>query len=422
MLPEQAVLKLLLTAANRRKYRGSVNLTNARQNAKPLYQLYLSLDELHTRFPDRDFSVDDLFAFHYTQYPVLRPEEREQLDAISSSLRDSVVDEALGYSLLEEIHLRAQAAALALKAYEASIGRLSSGDFRTALQAAGEASAVAGKSSNQSFVTDDLDDLYQSTFAKPGLRWRLESLNHRLGSLRPGDFGFVFKRPETGGTTFLASEVTHMAGQADKPILWVNNEEQGKKVKVRVYQAALGVDSATLFAHRPTSRARYTELTRDNIRVVDEATIGRTQVESLVDSVDPALVVIDQLSKIQGFQGDRNDLRLGAIFQWARELAKRGSGRAVIGVHQADGSAEGVKYLNMDHCADAKTAIQAEADYIIGMGKSNDAGYEYLRYISLCKNKLMGDKDTDPALRHDRWEVVIEPLIARFKDFNRKDR
>ena len=421
MNPEQAVLKLLLNATTRKRYRGAVNLGNARQNARHIYQLYLSLDELSVRFPDRDFSVDDLFAFHYTQYPAMRQEERDALDDVAIAIKGSTVDEMVAGALLEEMHLRAQAAKLALQAYEVSTGKISATDFRAAVQEYGTAGPTVLPDATQSFVTDDLDDLYHSTYAEQGLRWRLDSLNRRLGSLRAGDFGFVFKRPETGGTTFLASEVTHMAGQTDRPILWINNEEQGKKVKVRVYQAALGCDTATLFAHRPTSRAKYLELTRDLIRVVDEASIGRSQIEDLAASLEPVLVVIDQLPKVKGFVADRNDLRLGAIFQWARELAKTYA-CAVVGVAQADGSAEGVKYLNMDHVADAKTAVQAEADFILGIGKSNDAGYDYMRYFSLCKNKLMGDEDSDPSLRHDRWDVVIEPMIARFKDFNRKER
>jgi replicative DNA helicase len=76
--------------------------------------------------------------------------------------------------------------------------------------------------------------------------WRLKSLNTALGSLRMGDFGFVFARPETGKTTFLASEVTFMAEQTEGNILWFNNEEQGGKVKSRCYQATLGLTTKAI--------------------------------------------------------------------------------------------------------------------------------------------------------------------------------
>lgn len=91
------------------------------------------------------------------------------------------------------------------------------------------------------FVTDDLEVLASEVLTTPGLRWRLKTLNEIFGSLRKGDFGFVFARPETGKTTFLASETTYMAEQLSDdagPILWFNNEEQGNKVKIRCYQAS----------------------------------------------------------------------------------------------------------------------------------------------------------------------------------------
>ncbi|MCL5460081.1 hypothetical protein M3M33_15700, partial [Loigolactobacillus coryniformis] len=83
-------------------------------------------------------------------------------------------------------------------------------------------------------------------------------------------------------------------------------------------------------------------------------------IEDLCSKYSPSLVVIDQIDKVKGFTGDREDLKLGAIYQWARELAKTHC--PVIGVCQADGTAEGVKWLNMGHVTSAKTTKQAEAD------------------------------------------------------------
>jgi hypothetical protein len=104
----------------------------------------------------------------------------------------------------------------------------------------------------------------------------------------------------------------------------------------------------------------------------------------------------------------------GAIYQWARELAKKYA--PSIGVCQADGSGEGQKWLTMANVSNAKTSKQAEADFILGVGKTHDEAAEYIRYINISKNKLMGDADSEPALRHGRFEVIIEPEIARYKD------
>ena len=70
----------------------------------------------------------------------------------------------------------------------------------------------------------------------------------------------------------------------------------------------------------------------------------------------------------------------------------------------------------MANVADAKTAKQAHADWILGIGKKNDAGYENLRYLHLSKNKLSGDRDSDPNQRHGKREVIIEAQIGRYRD------
>ncbi len=70
----------------------------------------------------------------------------------------------------------------------------------------------------------------------------------------------------------------------------------------------------------------------------------------------------------------------------------------------------------MSHVANAKTAKQAEADWILGIGKVNDVGYDQLRFLHLSKNKLMGDADTIADQRHGRRECLIDAGIARYKD------
>ena len=130
--------------------------------------------------------------------------------------------------------------------------------------------------------------------------------------------------------------------------------------------------------------------------------------------MQPSLIIFDQVDKIKGFDGDRMDLQLGSIYQWSRELAKTYA--PVIAVTQADGSGEGQKFLTMANVANAKTAKQAEADWILGIGKSNDDNGSYQRYLNISKNKLAGDKDTLPAERHGQFTTVIRPEVGRYQD------
>jgi len=155
-------------------------------------------------------------------------------------------------------------------------------------------------------------------------------------------------------------------------------------------------------------------LTGGRIKLYDDASMSSRDVEALCKQLNPALIVVDQLDKIKGFPEDREDLKLGAIYQWGRELAKDYC--PIIAVSQADGQGEGVKWLNMGHVANAKTAKQAEADFILGIGKSNDEGMGDVRFLNISKNKLIGDADSLPGLRHGRSEVLIKADIARYSD------
>lgn len=261
-------------------------------------------------------------------------------------------------------------------------------------------------------VTDNLEQLLSETIHKSGLRWRLECLNRSLGSLRKGNFGFLFARPETGKTTFLASECTHMLTQLPEgagPIIWFNNEQVGNEVMLRVYQGYHGVTLEQLKAN-----PKKFNLNRGQFRLFDDATLDRARVERICKALKPALVIFDQIDKIKGFAADREDLRLGAIYIWARELAKQHC--PVIGVCQADGNAENQKWLTMEHVSNAKTSKQAEADWILGIGKIHADGAENIRYLNISKNKLLGDGDTIADLRHGRFETYIEQERARYKD------
>mgnify|MGYP000072425774 FL=1 len=263
-------------------------------------------------------------------------------------------------------------------------------------------------------VTDDLEDLLNATYKTPGLRWRLGCLNQSVGSLRKGDFGFVFARPETGKTTFLTSEVSNFITQTDKDILWIVNEEQPEKVMLRVIQAYFGITLETLYGNIQHYRKLFKEQTGGRFKLYNSSASNKNAVESLCKKHLPALIVFDQIDKIQGFKADREDLLLGAIYQWARELAKRFA--PVIGVTQADGSGEGVRWLTMANVANAKTAKQAEADWILGIGAIPDSGWESVRFFNISKNKLLGDTDSNPELRHGKLTAIIEPQLARYQD------
>jgi replicative DNA helicase len=414
IIPECVILNILLVKKNYIKYNNNINRNSIRNSYKDLNNIYSVLDILHDKFNKEEYSLDELESFFYTQYPNMKSVEREVYTSLFGQLRSTNVSEDIAHDLVTQITARSLASKIALQAFDVSEGKGSAGDLDLLLKQWSDESNKPSNSLEPEFVNDDLEYLYSTAVGTPGLRWRTDSLNKRLGSLRKGDFGFIFARPERGKTTFLASEVTHMATQTDAPILWINNEEQGSKVMLRCHQAALGKDLAELFSDIPGSKRRFGELCGSRIKVFDDAGASKSRVENLCSVVKPGLLIFDQIDKIKGFDADREDLRLGSIYIWARELAKTYC--PVIGVCQADGTGEGVKWLTMSHVANAKTSKQAEADWILGIGQQNIEGFEYVRHLHLSKNKLIGDEDTVPSLRHDRWDVIISPETARFRD------
>lgn len=380
--------------------------------SKELKPVLTTLDAYFKNTDDAvDLTVDDLS----NRYFASNRQKADFYEGLFQTLRANEASKESTLVLLGSLQQTALLRDLSLAAYDAADGRKKLSEVLELTKGLSTSDEDLSDSDlEDDFVSDDLVEIVNTSRRMAGLRWRTDSLNKRLGSLRQGNFGFVFARPESGKTTFLASEVTHMAAQVTAPILWFNNEQVGAEVMLRCYQAALGYDNVQLLSNLEKHREMFKEATKGNLKIIDSASISYQQVEKLAEKYKPSLIVFDQIDKIKGFDNDREDLRLGSIYIWAREQAKRFC--PVIGVCQADGSGEGVRWLTMANVANAKTSKQAEADWILGLGKVNDVGYENLRYLHLSKNKLWGDPDTDPKLRHDRWECLIEPEVGRYRD------
>lgn len=378
---------------------------------KELAPLYSSLNGFHAANEQQiNLTVPDLanLVLAHTH------KDKEYYLELLSNLDKLEVAEETTSVLISSILDNKKLKEISLAAYDVTEGRMSREKIVALFQDFLSVSED-NKQDEDEFVSDDIEFIVEHAFKKPGLRWRLNTMNKMLGSLRHGDFGFIYARPETGKTTFLCSELTYMAEQAEGDILWLANEEDDKKVMLRLYQAAFGIDLPTLMSDLSYWRKEWKKKFDGKIKLVGRLDVmTKSGVQKLADKLKPSLIVIDQLSKIGGFDGDRKDLELGAACEWGRKLAKTYA--PTIAVHQADGTAEGVKWLTMNHVSSAKTAMQAEADWMLGIGKVHDAGYENLRYLALSKNKLSGDPDTDPNLRHGKMEVLINAHIARYID------
>lgn len=356
-------------------------------------------------------SSNDEVSF-FSQYPFLKKDEQELYSDLFKRLNEIEAVPELD-SLLERFKKKGTAVQLAQAALNLAEGKENLEEVYQLSQELLLAQPLARMGETE-FISDDLEELLSGQRDGTGLTWRLKCLQQALGPLRRGDFGFVFARPETGKTTFLASEVGGFLNQVDRerPILWFNNEEQGDKVKVRCIQAFYNISQQDLDASSSVYKQRWREDCSGKLLIYDSANIERSRVESLVRERNPSLIIFDQIDKIKGFKDDRPDLELGKIYIWARELAKTYA--PVIGVCQAGGSAENKMWLTMEDVVNAKTSKQAEADWILGIGTVHE--HANLRYLHISKNKLSGGPESVPEYRHGKFQVLIQPMIARYED------
>ena len=410
---EEQIIKLFCNDKDYyNKYYKYINLNYIKVNYSNHYKLFISIDSYYNNYKDRNNITKQELETEYNSNYYLQEQERKELHELVNRIEEQELTNIEQLKdLLTEHKRRALAGDVARIALDVEDGNA---DMDTLMTKISELDIAEPDSEDVDFVNMDLEYLFEQQAQNPGLRWRLDWLNKSLGSLRKGNFGFVFARPETGKTTFLASEITHMIKQTDGDILWFNNEEDGKAVAFRIYQAYFGQTLQQLRDTKTSNNSIYKDEVGNRIKLLDTVDSSNyKRIEEIVKASNPALIIFDQIDKIKGFKADRNDLELKQIYQWAREIAKTYA--PVIAISQASGEAEGKLWLTMDMVDSSKTAKQGEADWILGIGKEQD-NTSRMRYFNITKNKLVGDEDTLPDMRHGQGQILIKPEIARYED------
>lgn len=387
---ELYLLRKLLKREAFMKYRKYIKIKEPRE----LNTIYTLLDELHNAL-QRDISLDELTM-------LVKEKDEEALPMLEQAYALEVQEDSVDM-LLQRFIEKQWAYELALHAINVHEGKESVDKLK---ELCNNVPSLEEEIHEGEWVSDDIDEILAGVDRRTGgLRWRLRSLDQAIGGLRKGDFGFIFARPETGKTTFLASEISGFASQTKEPVIWMNNEEAAFKVKGRMIQGALGWTTDQLVSQKRNVMQEFNKK-HSQFHLKDLGFMHKRDVERIMEQYKPALLVFDQIDKVKGFKADRDDLLLGSIYQWARELAKEYC--PIIGVCQAAATAENKKWLTSDDIAKSKTEKFAEGDFVIGIGKTHDVGYENIRYLNVIKNKLTGI--------HARIECIIEPEIARYRD------
>lgn len=295
--------------------------------------------------------------------------------------------------------------------------------LREISQLAEQAEQALNKKADYKFIDDDIGSLLEADDNHTGLSWRLQCLHEHMRPLRAGDFGIVAGRPDTGKTSFLASELTHLAKQIpqafgeDRPVIWFNNEGPGKRIKPRLYQAALDLRlSEMIELHK---RGELIQAYRDalggvdNIKIIDIHGWWNYEIEDVIRKERPAVMVYDMIDNIRfaGQSGARTDEVLEKMYSWAREACVKYDGIG-IATSQISNEGAGMLFPTLGMLKDSKTGKQGASDFQIMIGRSEDFNAEHTRGIGIVKNKLrLEGKPGDP-----RAEVIFDGNKSRYRD------
>ena len=386
------------------KYHSSLKLDFIRQNYPILNKCFKCLPAT---------SLEGLEANYLAQYPVLKDGDREVIRTLLDNVKNAegTEDDIIPY--LESHLQRVWASDVGILGLNVAEGKNSLEELEAKIA---ERESLVVDEAQIEFVTTDIEQLMVEEDLAGGLHWRLKCLNQSLGPLRKGNFGHIFARVETGKTAMWVSEATHMAQQMEKPVLIFFNEEGGRDVVFRMYSAVTRMTYMEISANPKRAKAIWEERIGSRIKFIDQpAQVERKSMERIIETVDPELIIVDNMDKIKGFSGDRKDLVLHEIYKWGREIAKTQC--PVISVGQADNTGHNTMVLDESQMADSKTAKPSELDFIIGIGRIDKTGYDDVRFISLPKNKLRGDKDTVEGMRHMKGkEVLLRPALSIYED------
>ncbi len=268
------------------------------------------------------------------------------------------------------------------------------------------------------FIDTPISELLADELSTEGIMWRLNCLNRSMRPLKGGDFGIIAGRPDQGKTSFIASEISFMAPQLpeDKNVLWLNNEGKGSRIIPRVWQAALNYtvsEMRALLQNNLLEEEFLKVMGRfDKVRVVDIHGLNNSQVELIIESNNPGIIVYDMIDNIGGF-GDaaRTDLKLEYMYQWGRERSVKYD---AIGLATSQISADGdnMQFPSLSMLKDSKTGKQGACDFQLMIGSVNDPNMLTQRFIGLPKNKMQ--RDDGP--KDPRAEVFFDMRRSRYKD------
>lgn len=345
----------------------------------------------YDRYRDkRSISIDELTAFFQYQNPSVK--NREVLDRIFDQIKTANVDNPeLITDILNNVAEQHMCAKITEVALAVTTGT-KVGGITEIEELVDKYKEIAGSilDSEAAVCNTSLVDLLKKTKGD-GLLWALPFLDRLFGPLNGKRLGHIFARPDAGKTSlalFLACRWAYQLRKTDKCVLYLNNEEDIERIRLRSFCSMCAEPQEWLDANPIEADQRFHERGGERLKFIGGVT-HINDVEKHISAFRPRICIIDQGPKIDLYVGKNTSdtAKFQKLYNRFREMAKE-YGPDIVTLGQADERSENRKFLGLNNLDSSKVGIPGELDWCIGMGRLHAPEYAGLRFLTGAKNKL----------------------------------
>jgi len=240
-----SILKHFMTDSNQQVkfHRHMMKIDNLDRNH---VQLFETLDELYTLFPDKSsVNVDEVRVYLQSKYP---SRDMTYLVDVANSAMNQKIGKEVTLKLIESA-IEYQMASKLMATCAAVISRQKTGvllaETDSVTQEYSDLLTGADRPDQLQDCDISFEDAIRFRATDSGIKWPLTILNNCIGGVDPS-LGLVIARPDTGKTSFILNCLAFFASQikgTGRQLLYCGNEEGIEGLKARCGVSLLGVET-----------------------------------------------------------------------------------------------------------------------------------------------------------------------------------
>jgi replicative DNA helicase len=394
------ILRLLL---NYEFYEKNKNRVLKEFFPQSLYKVFELICNTHEKYK-RNLSIDEVKTIYRVTYPTATVAHLNDIFSILDNLPEVGLDVA--QEVLEKAWFTECGRQITQIGIDIVNGRETSFEKARALFDKIEEGKFFEGGDDLQPVSYEIDDIISELDVITKWPFGLAPLKTVCGGIGPSIFTVIAGRVEAGKSALAISLCAAPGGFADQgaKINYYVNEEKAIRSQSRAIMSYTGMPLLEIMINKNEAAEKYSKI-KDNLRFFDFRDRDITDFSKHITDTNPDIVVIDQADKLllKGVFA-REDERLGALYSEIRNIAAR-TDSAIIGITQLNAEAEGKTYISSANLSNSRTAKAAEADIVLGIGKS-PVHSEETRIINVIKSKITG--------RHDDVVCLLKSDISRY--------